>query len=253
MTTTDTNAGWYDNDALWDTLKGFIFPPKLWAEVAQEIDSVIRLAALEPGATILDLCCGPGRHSLELARRGFRVTGVDITASYLEQARALAKQENLDVEFIQEDMRRFERRGAYDCVLNLFNSFGYFDDPEDDRRALLAMHRSLKSGGALVMDLFSREVAVRNHRRQDWYFENKDLFFMVRRALLRDQTWIENRWITMRDGARREYVFGHRLYGEDELATLLRECGFRDIQTYGDFTGAAFTEQSTRLILAACA
>ena len=87
--------------------------------------NIVSLLKIDPGASILDLCCGPGRHSLELSRRGFSLTGVDRTKSYLEKARKQAETEGLKVEFIQEDMRSFCKSNTFDVVINLFtSSFG---------------------------------------------------------------------------------------------------------------------------------
>ena len=94
---------------------------------------------------MLDLACGPGRHAVALARRGFRVTGVDRTRSYLDAARRRAAEQHLELEFIQEDMRQFERPGYFDVVLSLFSSFGYFDEPQEDRRVLAHLYVSARS------------------------------------------------------------------------------------------------------------
>ena len=100
---------------------------------------------------MLDLCCGVGRHSLELVRRGFRVTGVDRTQAYLDLVAAAAKREALDLELVRQDMREFHRDESYDGVINLFTSFGYFEDPRDDQRVVDNVYASLRSGGVLVM------------------------------------------------------------------------------------------------------
>ncbi len=88
-----------------------------------EIDRLLALLEVPSGAAVLDLCCGPGRHAIELARRGQRVTGVDMTPSYLEAAAKAATAEGLDIELVEGDMRTFERPLAFDLVLNLGRSF----------------------------------------------------------------------------------------------------------------------------------
>ena len=111
---------------------------------------------------MLDLACGPGRHSIELARRGYRVTGVDRTSSYVEHARRRATEAGLDIEFVAEDMRSFSRPEAFDMAINLFSSFGYFDDEADHRRVMENVHASLKPGGRLVLEIVGREaIALR--------------------------------------------------------------------------------------------
>ena len=118
---------------------------------------------------MLDLCCGPGRHSLEFARRGFRVTGVDRTAHYLTTARAAATREGLTVEFVQEDMRHFHRPAAFDLALNLFSSFGYFEDVANDLRVLQHLHDSLKSGGQVLLEMAGKEPLARMFQPRTWH------------------------------------------------------------------------------------
>ena len=123
-----------------------------------EVEAALKLLGLKPKGRVLDLCCGPGRHSLELARRGFAVVGVDNTAGYIAEAKKRAKSEKLKVEFVKGDMRCFRRLGAFDAVINMFTAFGYFKNPRDDRRVLENIHRSLKPGGKLLMEMLGKEI-----------------------------------------------------------------------------------------------
>src|SRR5206468_5375646 len=113
-------------------------------------------------ASVLDLCCGPGRHSLEFARHGFQVTGVDRTARYLDAARAAATGEGLTVEFVQGDMPHFQRPAAFDVALNLFTSFGYFEDEAEDLCVLRHLHTSLKPGGQVLLEMAGKEPLARD-------------------------------------------------------------------------------------------
>jgi ubiquinone/menaquinone biosynthesis C-methylase UbiE len=129
-------TAWYEREEFWESMAPKIFSEGHWKNAAAEVDSFIRLLGISPGAKLLDLCCGPGRHALELARRGFHVTAVDRTATYLEQAKERAEQEGLPIEFVLADMRHFRRPGSFDAVLNLYTSFGYFEHPEEDKQVL---------------------------------------------------------------------------------------------------------------------
>ncbi len=90
---------WYSEDAFWHLFEPVLFNPQRIARAREEVDSLARLLPIEPGSSVLDLCCGIGRHSLELARRGCHVTGVDHTQTYIEKARTAAAQEGLAAEF----------------------------------------------------------------------------------------------------------------------------------------------------------
>jgi 2-polyprenyl-3-methyl-5-hydroxy-6-metoxy-1,4-benzoquinol methylase len=147
---------WYEQDSYWTTFESILFNRKRIADTPAQVDHIIKLLQIEDGAKILDLCCGIGRHSLEFARRGFQVTGVDRTQSYLDKARQQAKTENLNIEFIKEDMRKFCRDDTFDVVINMFTSFGYFEDSEDDRQVVENIFRSLKSGGKFLIEIMGK-------------------------------------------------------------------------------------------------
>ena len=103
---------WHEQDSFWETVP--MFGDHHWEIAPEQVAGVISLLSLEPGAAVLDLPCGVGRHSLEFARRGFDVTGVDRTAAYLQTARERAAAEGLSVEWLQADMREFIRPEAFD-------------------------------------------------------------------------------------------------------------------------------------------
>src|SRR5512135_491590 len=106
-----------------------LFEP-LEGNAEEEVEGILVFLALPLGAAVEDLGCGRGRHAIPLARRGYRVTGVDISDYMLQKARRSAAREGVDVEWVQEDMRTFCRRDAFDLVISLFTSFGYFSDEE---------------------------------------------------------------------------------------------------------------------------
>ena len=135
---------WHEQDEFWTAFATSLFDEERKALAPVEVERIVRLLEIEPGAKVCDLCCGVGRHSLELARQGFAVTAVDRTRPYLRAAREQARNMEVKLECIHEDMRRFCRPEVFDVVLNLFTSFGYFDSPDDDRRVAENIYRSLK-------------------------------------------------------------------------------------------------------------
>lgn len=241
---------WHEDDKFWEVMAPFMFSERHWASAPVEVDQVIRLLDIGPKVAILDLCCGPGRHSLELARRGFRVTGVDRTAAYLERTRKEAEKENLDVEFVREDMRHFCRVNAFDVALMMYTSFGYFEDPAENRQVLVNVCRSLKDQGALVLDLVGKETLARIFGERDWQ-EYDDAFLLQERRIVNDWSWMENRWILLQGGERQEFQVSHWLYSASELSGLLRDSGFSSVQIYGDLEGNPYDQNARRLIAVA--
>ncbi len=243
-------TSWHERDDFWDTFAPLMFDEQRWAAAPAEVDQVLALLAVDPAAAILDLACGPGRHSLELARRGFNVTGVDRTAAYIEAARKRADEQGLSVEFVLADMREFCRPDAFDAVISMYTSFSYFEDPAENRRVLQNVHRSLKGGGALLIDMMGKEVLARKFQPRDWV-EQDGVLFLQERTVRRNWSWMENRWIMLRGQERREFTISHWLYSASELTDLLKECGFAAVDVFGDLGGAPYDHAASRLIAVA--
>jgi SAM-dependent methyltransferase len=240
---------WHENPAFWADTAGLIFGPQRWASAATEAEKAVALLGLSPGDTVLDLPCGTGRHSLEFARRGFRVTGVDRTVEFLDEARRRAEAAELDVEWVACDMREFRRPGAFDAAVNLLTSFGYFEDPAEDRKVLENFLASLRPGAGLLMDLMGKEVLARVFQPRDWCELEDGTLFLEDRRIADDWNWVDLRWIAVRGDQRRDYRFGHRLYSADGLTTLLDSVGFTELQVFGDLNKRPYDDQADRLVV----
>lgn len=251
----DTIKDWYKDEEFWEHYAPIMFDENRWAEVPAVADGVTRLSHLDlyglqekqRGPYILDLCCGFGRIALELRRRGFFVTGVDITNSYLETAREDAAHEGLEIEFIHKDVRSFRRKGAFNAAVNLYNSFGYFENPDDDLRLLQNAHYALKPGGAMIIEVLGKEIAVRDYIEAEW-FERSGYTVLTESVPVDSWGSIWNRWILIRDGTRREKVFIQRLYAASELRSLLLKAGFSSVELYGDWDESPYDEKARTLI-----
>jgi SAM-dependent methyltransferase len=240
---------WFEDDALWEGLYPFLFSPERLAGTPAEIDQLTSLLALVPGARILDVGCGPGRHTLELARRGFAVTGVDRTKPYLERARGAAAQEKLAVELVEADMREFQRPEAFDAAISMLSSFGYFEEPADDLRVLRNIHQSLKPGGSLLIDVVGTEVVARIFQARDWQ-EGPDGSLMLQdRRVSDDWSRMHQRWIVIQKNERHEFRFHHRVYSGQELAALARQAGFDNVKLLGNLAGSPYDVLAQRLVV----
>ncbi len=242
---------WHEQDGFWETTGPAMFGEQRLAAAPADIEATVALLGIEPGANVLDLCCGVGRHSIELARLGYRVTAVDRTQAYLNQASSRAEAEGLTVEFVRADMREFCREAAYDAVVNLYTSFGYFEDIEEDRRVACNVHRSLVPGGAFVIEMMGKEVLARIYQARDWTEMDDGTLMLQERTLSQDWSWMENRWIFIVDGVRTEFLLSHRIYSAAELKGLLAGCGFAETNAYGDLDGAPYDQTARRLVVVA--
>jgi SAM-dependent methyltransferase len=241
---------WYKDKSLWKTVTPILFNQKRLGDTAGEVERIIKFSGIKKGARILDLCCGIGRHSLELARRGYNVIGVDLTQEYLTKARRKAKTEGLNVQFIRNDMRQFCLLDSFNAAINMFTAFGYFENPLEDKRVLINIYCSLRKGGTLIIDVIGKEILARLFRPRDWQQEN-DRIFLQEHKVSRDWSWIDNKWIILQKGKRKEFEFGHRIYSATEIAALLKNCGFKSVNIYGDLTGNDYDHNAKRLIAVA--
>ena len=244
----ESTKPWHEDDNFCETWGPIMFNEQRLANTPAENDVVVSLLDIKPAAHVLDLCCGVGRHSLELARRGFRVTGVDRTEQYLKQASERAEKERLSAEFVREDMRTFSRADTFDAAINMFTSFSYFEDPEEDLQVILNIYRSLKPGGVFMLETMGKEVLARIFLENNWSEQNGTLT-MQERKVTRNWGWMENHWIVIKDGKRTDFNVNHRLYAATELISLLMGCGFSQTDAYGDFNGSPYDNNARRLVV----
>lgn len=239
---------WHEDDSFWETWGPWMFSTKRIADAVDEIDKVSKLLAISQKDLILDLCCGIGRHSLELARRGYQVTGVDRTKKYLDEARKQAKEEGLDIEFVQGDMRFFSRPDTFDIAISMFTSFSYFEDPQEDKRVVKNVFESLRTGGRFIIQTHGKETLAKIFRERDWNENEDGVIVLEERKVSRNWSWMENRWIMLKGNERIENKITHRLYAASEIARLLRDCDFKRVNVYGDLEGNPYDHTARQLV-----
>jgi SAM-dependent methyltransferase len=239
---------WFDDNSFWKDMYAFMFPEKRFSDAHENLDKILKL--IKPGGnTVLDLCCGPGRYSVALAKKGYTVTGVDRTKFLLKKARSLSKAENVEIEWVQCDMRDFIRLDGFDLVLSMFTSFGYFDDKEEDLAVLRNIFTSLKSGGIFFIDIVGKEWLAKVY--QDTTSEKlPDGTTLVQRHEIFDNwTRIRNEWILIKKGRSTAYSFYHTIYSGQELADRMMQAGFVDVKLYGNLDGDEYNQNAQRLLV----
>jgi len=241
---------WFDDDLFWQELYPFMFPEERFASTPEQIEKVLTLT--KPGGkAALDLCCGPGRCSIALAQAGFTVTGVDRTKFLLDKARGRARAAKTKVEWIQSDMRDFVRQDAFDLILSMFTSFGYFDDKEEDILVLRNIFNSLKSGGVCLIDVMGKErlAKILQPTTSDVLPDGTKL--IQRHEIFDDWTRIRNEWILIRKGRAKSFTFHHTVYSGQELRERMRQVGFADVKLYGNLDGDGYGPNAQRLVAVA--
>jgi SAM-dependent methyltransferase len=241
---------WFENEVFWRTLYPYMFPPTRFEQTEGEVRHLLRLVKRRRG-TVLDLCCGPGRHAVALAQRGFQVTGVDRTSFLLNKARQRARKAKVKVEFVRSDMRDFARPDTFDLALSLFTSFGYFDRKDDDRLVLRHLHESLKPGGVLVMDVVGKEWLAKVLQPTTSTKDPDGTILVQRHEIFDDWSRIRNEWILIRGRQATTFKFHHTLYSGQELRMLLDQAGFAEVNLFGHLDGRPYGPDAPRLVAVA--
>lgn len=215
-------------------------------EARTVIDLVERCADPDPNDQILDVGCGRGRHTLELARRGYDATGIDLSGESVEDARHQAAADGLDASFAVQDMRDPYCDGCMDGVVNLFTTFGYFDDDAESQRAIQAMAAALRGGGWIVQDFLNPPHVARTLVERDQ--QQRDDVQIVQ------ERWIEggrvHKAIHLDDGTRSEtFRESVRLFSRADFAKMYADAGLEIEQVFGDYHGAPHDAESPRTIL----
>ena len=227
----------------------FYNPATRWALAAAPAETAFlcRAMRLKKGMSLIDVCCGPGRHSLEFARRGILVIGFDFSEEYLSEAAARARKDNLDIRFSVGDMREIPYTGEFDAAVSLFNSFGYFKDRKDDMKVLLGIFRSLRPGGKFALDI----VNGTNVRKYSRHQSKRDLghrWLTDKIEFTDDGMTCSWTFTDKKTGKSQTEIFFNRLYDEKLIRKALSEAGFDVLKIYGSFDGEKLTDKSERII-----
>jgi len=228
-----------------------------WTEDTEnQVDFVINALGLRGGERILDLACGYGRHALSLARRGYRVVGVDITPAYIEDAKQNAAQENLDAAFILSDIRDVIFESEFDAVLNLADgAIGYLENDEENLKIFDVIARALGPGGVHFMDVCNAEHARRYFPKTNWECGEKALALAQFEWDEATKRMTYGGWdIPYGEPAQRPNIVmeeenSGRLYDLPELEGILLQRGMRVFAAYSDYYGKPATHRELQLMV----
>ena len=243
---------WFEKENFWLEYGPIMFDAQHWAEAPGVAEAVCKIAELSAGSSILDACCGPGRVSVEFALLGLKVTGVDIMQSFLDAAKETADDEGVPLELIRADMRTYESAKKFDAACNLYTSLGYCSSVEEDLKIIKSIAKCVKPGGYFVMELLSREVAVRNFIEGEW-FERAGKTVLTEFTVEGAWEGLRSRWILIdnKTGKRIEHCFVQRLYSAPELRNLVLGCGFESVEIFGGFDLSKYDQNAKTMVLVA--
>jgi SAM-dependent methyltransferase len=244
---------WFEDESLWQDLYPFTFTEERLARGEAEVTQILGLAGIgaAEGRSVLDLCCGPARHAVPLARRGMRVTGVDRTRFFLDLARDRARLAGVRIELVEGDMRDFRRPASYDLALSMFTSFGYFESRADDLRVLRNVRESLKPGGVFVVDVMGKEWLARHFQPTRSRSLPDGSVPIDRNTVVDDWTAVESQMILLRAGRPRTLRSRLSVYSGQELRDRLLQAGFAAARLHGSLDGTPYDLDATRLVAVA--
>lgn len=240
---------WFEEEDFWTNYGPIMFDEAHWAEAPDVARYVKEIAELEDGGTVLDAGCGIGRISVELAAIGLDVTGVDIIKTELETARESAEAEGVPLKLVQADLRTFSEPEKYDCVVNLYTSFGYCDTIEEDMKILKNMCAAVKKGGTFIMECVSRETAIMYFTEGEW-FERAGFTVLTQFDVVGAWEGLRSKWILIeKNGNRIEHEFVQRLYPASFLRDKLKEFGFSNAEVFGEFDKSPYDSKARTMII----
>ena len=242
---------WFENESFWQNFGPVMFDSQRWAEAPGIAESVIKIAGLTKGSSVLDAGCGPGRISVELAAKGLDVTGVDIIQSELDAAKDSADAEGVKLDLINCDLRSFKSQKKFDCAINLYTSFGYCDTIEEDFQILKNIADSLRDDGFFILECTSRETAILYFTDGEW-FERSGLTVLTQFSVEGAWEGLRSKWtIINREGQRIEHEFVQRLYSAIELKRMMMRAGFNSVEIYGNYDFSPYNEHAKTMVIVA--
>jgi SAM-dependent methyltransferase len=223
-----------------------------WADLVSDEDTqdLEEHLQLEPRSDVLDVPCGEGRIGRALAKRGHRVTGVDITERFLEHGRRRAKADGVEMRFLHGDMRELTFQAEFDAAVNYWGSFGYFD-ADGDRAVGESTFSALRPGGRFLIETVSLETLLPQFREQMWHRMGETIV-VQQTAFDHERSRVETEWTFIgANGERDVRDSSIHVYSYAELTTLLRGVGFTSFDAYDTTTGEPFALGADRLTLIA--
>ncbi|MDQ3036559.1 MAG: class I SAM-dependent methyltransferase, partial [Myxococcota bacterium] len=227
-------------------------PPPNPRQIARQCDFLETRLALKQGGTILDIGCGLGLHAIELTRRGYLVVGLDLSLPMLSRAADEAQDQGFRINFLHADMREMNFDGAFDAVMCIGTTYGYFDD--DANRALVErLYRALKPKGKLLLEVVNRDFVVRNQPNLVWFEGDGCVVMEETKANYISSRLEVKRTVILDDGRQRDNAYSVRLYALHELGQVLHQRGFRVLEVSGREAtpGVFFGADSPKLIILA--
>ena len=244
-------SAWYEDTFGRDYLS--LYPHRDDEEATRDISGLLQLIDPPRDESLLDLCCGAGRHLVALRRAGFTdLIGLDLSADLLAEARVRLDAESMqDIQLLKADMREIPGTECYGTVISLFTSFGYFADSTEDERVLASAYRTLSGNGTFVLDTLNRAHVLASLVPA----EEKalgEMHISIRRHITQDGLRVEKETLVTQPGSpETTYRESVRMYEKREINNMLEQIGFVNVRFFGSLQGEVFSNSSPRMVFVA--
>jgi SAM-dependent methyltransferase len=228
-----------------------IYGPFLPAQrTEQDVADIQDILQLPPQSQILDLCCGQGRHAILLGKAGYQVTGLDLSQHLLEQAIKEANKQDVEITWIQRDMREIPFEQKFDAVINIFTSFGYLENENEDRRVLEQVAKALKPEGLFLLETVYQPKVIRSYTPHG-IIHYADGMTVLEERQIDLRTSRNEIYITLLypDGSQGKQHQSMRIYTLTELIHMLEEAGLEVLDYYGGLDRSPLSMDSRLVIL----
>jgi len=228
-----------------------------WEAIVNVRDTVretdfIQSILLKKG-TVLDLCCGTGRHSIILQRRGWAIIGLDLSKNLLTIAKRAMKKDRVEFPLVRADMRHFPFRNmVFDSVICMFTSFGYLPSESEDMKSFKEVRRTLRKGGKFLLDLANKDHLIKVFQEREWA-EFGPFYMLEKRSLDLQTSRLLSQWTIIKKDTKEVKSLEHnvRLYTFKRLRQMLSEAGLKVKNVYGGYDRKEFSSDSSRMIVSA--
>jgi cyclopropane fatty-acyl-phospholipid synthase-like methyltransferase len=228
----------------------------LWTQAVSEeyttaeVKFITETAALKNDATILDVPCGFGRHSLALAKQGFSVTGIDIAPAYVQLINERKKQLGLALTIIEADILAYDLSGQFDLAICMGNSFGYF--PHEGMLTFCKkVGGALKPGGKFIINTGILAESILTNIKESWWMEVGDILFLMQNTYHTQQSVLQTNMKFVRDGKVETRTSFHYTFTRNEVERMLQAAGFTKIQVFGGLDKSAYKYKDAQAYIVA--
>ncbi|MEW6233368.1 MAG: class I SAM-dependent methyltransferase [Chloroflexota bacterium] len=239
---------WYEEYFTKDWMK-FRDVEAMLEKAPSEVDFLESALQISPPAAVLDVGCGFGRHAIELAARGYVVTGLDLSAELLARASEMTSERAVSVTWLEKDMRQMEFDAEFDAVICLYTSFGYFETEEENLEVLRRMSKALREGGRLALDVENRDGLLMRYLSRDWWQTKAGDLVMEERRFDPVKGRGRTKIVLVSGGHKIEHNLSIRWYSVPELERMAKEVGIQVQRLCGGLDGSEFDLGAYRLVV----